>query len=265
MGGATYRDANIASERADIGTLRDMEIDIPKYGDIPVTRDNRSKLRRIHFYIARHQLDYSALSRGIASFYAANLDSGVRRGKLFLGSDEAHKRLKREQLLESGARHRPELNGLAVDIVGVGADPEGDSNTIVLVMPDHVIVKPRRRPHANAEHPRRQRIERPCMTDTTLPENTANPIDHVVRAHTRGFVHPNDERKARLSPLSCHEYPFNTTRKRVIPLSRFSFHTLKSPGRKHPAKRYEPEQGLNSISSRTSLEAPARHRAARTP
>ena len=140
-----------------------------------------------------------------------------------MGSDEARKRLKRERLLESGARHRPELNGLAVDIVGVGADPEGDSNTIVLVMPNHVIVKPRRRPYAYAEHPRRQRIERPCMTDTTLPEDTANPIDHVMRAHSRGLVHPHDERKARLSPLSCHEYPFNTTRKRVIPLSDFHF------------------------------------------
>ena len=93
MGGATYRDANIASERADIGTLRDMEVDIPKYRHVPVTRDDRSKLRRVHFDIARHQLDYSALSRGIAGLYAANLDSGVRRGKLFLGSDEARKRL----------------------------------------------------------------------------------------------------------------------------------------------------------------------------
>ena len=164
-------------------------------------------------------------------------------GKLFLGSNEARKRLKREWLLESGARHRAELNGLAVDIVGVGADPEGNSNTIVLVMSNHVIVKPCRRPHANAEHPRRQRVERPCMTDTTLPKDTANPIDHVMRAHTRGLVHPHDERKARLSPLSCHEYPFNTTRKRVDPAFPIFISYPEIPWSKAPRKKIQTRAG----------------------
>src|SRR2546428_5471049 len=67
------------------------------------------------------------------------------------------------------------------EVLGVRGVTEFDGRDVLFVESNQKLSQPRRPPNANYQDTSGERIQSPCVSDTTLPSNAANARDHVVR------------------------------------------------------------------------------------
>ena len=197
--------AHVTSECANICALRHRETHIPPNAIGARIALQIKQFSRIDLNIARLKRNHIAFSRRVARLHAAFFDCGICRGHLLL---LAHKPAQ-YHLRELGIAHLrgnvERANHFAELVVGIGGSAERNAHVIRFVVPNHIGIKPGRRPNAHHKRTRRQRIERTRVAHAAFAENAAAGIHHVVRAFALRLVDAHDEAHARISTL--HSLP----------------------------------------------------------
>ena len=193
--------AQIARQRADIGALRNAELNIPLGKLHPHARTNGDELRRVHLDIARGKLDDMAFACSLVGLLPIYLDGGIRRRHLLLRPEHLLDRLLRKATVTGFHRRFTGPCDRTIAIVGIGPHAERDGGPIRFIVPSKVRAQPGGGADADGQHTACQRIERARMADALLAEDATAAIDHVMGRHAAGLVDADYQRQPRFSSL----------------------------------------------------------------